>query len=367
MERRKRILVVDDEAPNRKLLEAMLSQMGHEIELASDGFDTLAKLKRGFDLVLLDLRMPGMDGFEVVRQIRGGSDCPDIPICMVTSLSGRSERLRAIESGANDFVGKPVDMVELQVRTAALLKTKEAQDALKRHQEALETVVAQRTEALRRALLDTAEAHRKTYQAQIETIERLALAAEHRDKDTAAHIKRMSHYCHLIAGQLNLPPSECEIMLHASPMHDVGKIGIPDAILLKPGKLDEREWAVMRTHAERGAQILDGSSSELLQAGAVIALSHHEKWNGTGYPQGLAGEAIPLFGRIAAVADVFDALTNQRPYKPAFPNERAREIMNEGRAMHFDPQLLDLFFGNYDDVLAIQKQYRDSTAGRSTA
>ncbi len=353
MGERKRILIVDDEPANRDLLEALLTGMGHETESADDGYQALAQLRLGFDLILLDVIMPNMDGFEVARRIRGGTECPDIPICMVTTLSGKEERLRAVEAGANDFIAKPVDKTELKVRTESLLRTKEAQDALKRHQVELEETVARRTESLRRALQDMAEAQRRTQQAQLETIERLALAAELKDEDTALHIKRMSHYCHLFARKLKLSPQECEILLHASPMHDVGKIGIPDAVLLKPGKLDAAEWQIMRTHTEIGARILGGSASELLQAGETVARSHHEKWDGSGYPSGLSGEAIPLWGRIAAVADVFDALTSRRPYKEPFPTEKALQIMREGRSTHFDPSVLDVFFDNLDDVLAI--------------
>ncbi len=213
--------------------------------------------------------------------------------------------------------------------------------------------------ARKQAENEAAQALRKTFLAELETIERLARAAEHKNEDTSLHIKRMSRYCYLIAQKLGLPPLECEIILMASPMHDVGKIGIPDAILMKPGKLDPGEWEIMKTHAEIGARILGGSSSDLLQAGEIVARSHHEKWDGSGYPRGLAGEAIPLFGRIAAVADVFDALTSTRPYKEAFSCEMAVQVMRNGRGTHFDPQLLDLFLDNLDAVLEIQEQYKD--------
>jgi putative two-component system response regulator len=367
MGERKRILIVDDEPANRDLLEALLTGMGHEAESAADGYQALAQLRLGFDLILLDVMMPHMDGFEVARRVRGGTECPDIPICMVTALSGKEERLRAVEAGANDFIAKPVDKTELKVRTESLLRTKEAQDALKRHQAELEKTVARRTESLRGALQDMAEAQRRTQQAQLETIERLALAAELKDEDTALHIKRMSQYCHLFARGLKLSPQECEILLHASPMHDVGKIGIPDAVLLKPGKLDAAEWQIMRTHTEIGTRILGESTSELLQAGEIVARTHHEKWDGSGYPSGLSGEAIPLWGRIAAVADVFDALTSRRPYKEPFPTEKALQIMREGRTTHFDPGVLDVFFDNLADVLAIKERYRDPATAESSA
>ena len=355
----RRILVVDDESSNRDLLVRMLKGLGHNAEAVSDGLKALTQLKLGYDLILLDIMMPGMDGFEVVRKIRGGTEFQDVPICMVTGLSNREDQLRAVEAGVNDFIVKPFDMMELKIRTNSLLKEKESREALKQYQAELEETVSKRTEALRQALQETAEAQRKTYRAQLETIERLALAAEHRDKETSSHIKRVSHYCHMLAGKMGLPPQECEIILHAASMHDVGKIGIPDAILLKPGKLTPSEWEIMKTHTEIGALILSGSSSDLLQAGEIVALSHHERWDGTGYPKGLSGEKIPLWARITALADVFDALTNKRPYKDAFSNEMAVHIMREARGVFFDPRLLDIFMDNLADVFAIQGQYRE--------
>lgn len=366
MDRIQRILVVDDESANRDLLVRMLKGLGHNAESASDGFQALAQLKLGYDLILLDVMMPGMDGFEVVRNIRAGTECQDVPVCMVTGLSSIEDRLRAVEAGVNDFIAKPFDMMELKIRTNSLLREKESREALKRHQAELEETVDKRTVALRQALQETAEAQRKTYRAQLETIERLAIAAEHRDRETAFHIKRMSHYCHLIAKKLGLPPQECEIILNATPMHDVGKIGIPDAILLKPGKLDPSEWEIMKKHAEIGALILSGSSSDLLQAGEIIARSHHERWDGTGYPTGLSGENIPLWGRITTLADVFDALTNKRPYKDAFSNDMAVQIMKEARGVFFDPRLLDIFLDNISEVFAIQKQFMDPPSANNS-
>jgi putative two-component system response regulator len=358
-----RILIVDDEAPNRELLEELVTSFGYESETAADGLEALAKLKLDIDLVLMDVMMPGMDGFEVVRRIRRDSDCSDIPIIMVTALTSKEDRLRAVESGANDFISKPIDMTEVRVRTASLLKVKEAQDVIKRHRAELEKTVERRTASLRMALEETAEAQRRTHKAHMETIHRLAVAAEYRDEHTAAHIHRMSRYSAVLARRFNLPPGEEELILQASPMHDVGKIGIPDAMLLKPGKLTEGEWDLMKQHSIIGSHILNGSSSELLQAGEIIALSHHEKWDGSGYPRGLAGEDIPLWGRICAVADVFDALTTERPYKEAFSNEKAVDILKEGQGRHFDPELLDLFVEHLDEMVVIQKTYRGGPGG----
>ena len=354
-----RILVVDDEAINRELLDAILTGFGYEIETAADGFEALAKLKLDIDLVLCDLMMPGMDGFEVVQKIREDSDNANVPICMVTSLSGKEQRLRAVAAGANDFIAKPVDRLEVEVRVRALLKIKEAQDALTRYQSGLEETVERRTTALREALQEMSVAHRETYEAHVETIERLAVAAEYKDEDTAKHIRRMSQYAHIIALELKLPPKQCEIILHSSPMHDVGKLGIADAILLKPGKLDTDEWETMKTHTTIGGRILKGSSSELLQTGEVIAMTHHEKWDGSGYPSCLSRDDIPIEGRIVAIADVFDALTSRRPYKEAFSVEKSLEIVKEGRGSHFDPAVSDAFTNRLDAILLKKKEYSD--------
>jgi PAS domain S-box-containing protein len=206
---------------------------------------------------------------------------------------------------------------------------------------------------LERRAYEANAAQQKTYIAELETLQRLALAAEYRDEGTGTHIVRMSRYCVLIGRNLGLPEEDLDILMHAAPMHDIGKLGIPDSILLKPGKLDADEWDLMKQHSAIGSRILGGSSSTFLKAGEIIAASHHEKWDGSGYPIGLVGEDIPLTGRIAAIADVFDALTTKRPYKEAFPFEKAVEIVREGRGAHFDPQLLDFFLGDLDDVHAI--------------
>ncbi len=356
---RKHVLIVDDDEPSRMLLKAMVESLGHEATVAHDGIEALAQLKLDVDLVLLDVRLPGMDGYEVARLIREHPVTSDLPIIMVTVLESRQDRLRAVEAGANDFIAKPFDKTELRVRTTSLLKMKEAQDALKRHRMDLEDTVARRTAALRQALDETATAQRMAHRAQLDTVERLAIAAEFKDKITALHIRRIGEYSAVLAAGLKLPPGEVELMEHASRMHDVGKIGIPDAILQKPADLDRQEWVVMRRHTMIGGRILAKSSSKVLQAGRTIALSHHERWDGSGYPNGLAGEEIPLGGRICAVADVFDAMTNERPYKKAFPNEEAYDVLRGGRGTQFDPEVVDVFFESLPHILAIQAQYRD--------
>lgn len=354
-----RILVVDDELINRKVLEGLLKSFGHDCVCADSGPAALAQLDHSVDLVLLDIMMPGMDGFSVARAIRATPDFADLPIVMVTALSAREDRLKAVQAGANDFIAKPIDSTELGVRITSLLRMKRYRDTVKDYQLHLEQMVSEKTGALRHALEALERARKATLQAHMETIRKLSAAAEYKDEDTASHIQRMSSYCALIAAGRGMDEEQVDLILNSSPMHDIGKMGIPDAILLKPGKLTEEEWVVMRRHTLIGASILKGGSSKYLEAGAEIALTHHEKWDGTGYPNGLAGTDIPLSGRICAIADVFDALTTKRPYKDAYTNEKALEIMAAGRGTHFDPELYDIFIASFDQVLTIQRSHME--------
>jgi len=364
MNESKRILVVDDDEEIRNIIGELLDMQGYEYEMASDGIEALAKVKLDIDLVLMDVNMPKMDGYEVIKRIREEPDFRDLPIIMVTSISSREDRLRAVQAGANDFIAKPIDQTELNVRTASLLKMKEVQDAIKRHKSKLEDKVQQRTSALRKSLDEMVDAQRKTYEAHLDTIRRLAIAAEYRDEGTAAHILRMSNYAAVLAKGLGFSPGEIEIVLQASPMHDVGKIGIPDGILLKNGKLEDKEWDIMRRHTIMGSRILKGSNSNLLKAGEIIAMSHHEKWDGSGYPKGLKGENIPLLGRICDVADVFDAITTKRPYKEAFSNEEAFDTLKKGRGTHFDPKIVNVFFDKIDEIKVIQVSFGEGSVER---
>ncbi|MDH7568492.1 MAG: response regulator [Armatimonadota bacterium] len=359
----KRVLVVDDEELSRQVLVDLMASFGHEVETARDGIEALAKLHLDIDLVLLDVAMPGMDGYQVARRIREDPMAGDVPIVMVTALSAREDRLRAVEAGANDFIAKPADPTELRVRTTSLLRMKAAQDALKQQQAQLEQTIQRRTAALRQALAEMEEAQRRAHAAYLDTIQRLAIAAEFKDAGTAGHIRRIGQFCGILAEAIRLPPSEVEILRHATPMHDVGKIGIPDRILLKPGQLDPEEWNLMKQHTIIGHHILDGSPSELLDAGAVVALSHHEKWDGTGYPGGLAGEEIPLWGRICAVADLFDAYTSERPYKSARSNEDAWSLLRTSAGTHLDPRLVEAFLDHRDAIREIQEAYAGDQQG----
>jgi len=358
MSKQHRVLIVDDEFQNRELMEGMVEVLGHDSALAGSGFEALQMAAKGFDLVLLDIMMPDMDGYEVAQRIRSNKKTANIPIIMVTALNSREDRLRAVEAGANDFIAKPVDITELRVRSESLLRMKDAQDAIQHYQEHLEETVRKRTLALHRTLEEITAAQQKTNRAYLDTIRRLAIAAEYKDQDTASHLRRISYICTILGRAIGLSEQENNVLRIASIMHDVGKIGIPDSVLLKPGKLAKNEWEIMKTHTTIGESILKGSPSKLLEAGRVIAVSHHEHWDGTGYPKGLHREGIPVSGRICAVADVFDALTNPRPYRKALSNDAALKIMKTGDGTYFDPYILAAFFKALPEIEKVQHRFR---------
>lgn len=355
---RPRVLVVDDNETMRRSTARVVESFGYEVDTAEDGIEALAKLLLDFDLVLLDGEMPHMDGFEVAQRIRSSSETQHLPIIMVTGLAQPESRRRAIRCGVNDFVIKPFDSEELEMRSKWLIEMKRSFDELRGRQSRLEDEVERRTENLRLIVREMAEAQRRTMEAHVDTIRRLTLAAEFKDKVTAYHIERIGLYSERLARAMAMSPKDVETIRHAATMHDVGKLGIPEAILLKPGKLTDEEMEVMRTHTTLGAQILSGSDSPLLQMGERIALSHHERWDGKGYPKGLSGDAIPLEGRICAIVDFFDALTMDRPYRDAVPVEEVLDMMRADSGHHFDPELLETFFSIIEEVLEIRSQYR---------
>jgi putative two-component system response regulator len=348
------ILVVDDTPQNVELLEAHLVPRGYEIVVAASGEEALEKLgDNTIDLILLDVMMPGMDGFEVTRRIRSDENLRLLPIILVTALRDTQDRVKGIEAGCDDFISKPVDKFELLARVRSLLKIKDYNDLLSNYRNDLESEVAKRTEELRLAL-------ERVKAVSLETIYRLSIASEYKDEDTGAHIKRMSRYSAAIARKMGMDETEVETILYASPMHDLGKIGIPDLVLLKPAKLDPAEWEIMKKHTEIGAEILKGSDAEYIKLGEIIARCHHEKWDGTGYPMGLKKDEIPIVGRIAAIADVFDALTSKRPYKEPFSLEKSMAIIKEGRGTHFDPDVVDAFFAIQGEILAIKQDAEEN-------
>ncbi len=344
-----RIVIVDDNPVNLKLMESLVKRASAEYQPLTfqDSAEGLAWcLSNVADLLIVDYMMPAPDGLEFIRRYREHPENADIPVLMITADHEKETRYAALETGANDFLTKPIDNAEFRARLRNMI-------SLRRNQKAL----ADRASWLAEKV---AEATSEILDREHEMITRLSRAAEFRDPETGAHIQRMSNYSHLIARQLGLPQAEQELILRAAPMHDVGKIAIPDHILLKPGKLDDAEFAIMQTHAEKGWEILRGSRSSLLDIAALIARSHHEKFDGSGYPLGIKGEDIPLHGRIVAVADVFDALTTERPYKKAWEIERALDFLHAGSGNHFDPQCVDAFVACLDDALVIRASFQDA-------
>ena len=327
-----RILAVDDEESNLLLLQRILERDGYtQVAVTKDPTRVLQLFgETRPDLVLLDLHMPEMDGFELMERLNTMvGEGPGVPFLVLTADATAETKRRALAAGARDFLTKPLDQIELLLRVRNLLQVQHLQGRLHEHNINLEEQVAERTRDLE--------------QARLEILERLALAAEYRDDDTQEHAWRIGRTCALLALGLGLPSEEVELIRRAAPLHDIGKIGIPDAILLKPARLTGREFDVVKTHTRIGAEILSGSRSPLLRLAQRIALSHHERWDGGGYPHGLAGEEIPLAARIVAVADVFDALTHERPYKEAWPLEQAvGEILGQA-GRQFDPGLVEAF------------------------
>jgi len=327
-----RILIVDDQKPNVSLLEQILHKAGYEnVRSTTDSRETLSIFKEFHpDLILLDLLMPHLDGVDVMKQLRPHAAVRSLPpILILTADTTPEAKLRALSAGAKDFLTKPFDRSEVLLRIGNLLETRLLHRQLESINDRLEQEVAKRT-----AQLEV---------ARNEALERLAIAAEHRDDDTGNHIQRVGEISGQVARVLGPSPNEAELIRRAATLHDVGKIGIPDDILLKPGKFTPAEREQMQTHSLMGAKILSGSDSPLLQMAEEIALNHHERWDGSGYPRGLRGAEIPRSARIVAVVDVFDALTHHRPYKAAWPVDEAVAELQRQRSQQFDPDVVDAF------------------------
>jgi putative two-component system response regulator len=352
------ILAVDDVEMNLRMMEVMLEGLGDfDFVGAHNGAEALAALEArpGIDIVLLDLEMPVMDGFETLRRIKADERTRDIPVIVITTDKG--EIIRTLALGANDFMSRPYNPEELRLRVANHVHSKKLSDLARDMNEILEAEVIKKTDALREAL-------HQSRLAEYEISLRLGRAAEFRDLDTGMHIRRVAEMSRELARLAGLPDEECELLCHASPLHDVGKIGIPDSILLKPGKLDFAEFEVMKLHTEIGGKILsDPELYPILSVGQIVAQQHHERWDGSGYPNGLSGTDIHLYGRIVTIVDIFDALSSERPYKKAFPLEEAVSFLKEKRGSFFDPELLDLFLVNLDRFTHIQDLYADGAEG----
>lgn len=341
------ILVIDDETINLEIIKELLKNNNFtNITLFSDPLKAIEYYQQTPpDLVLLDINMPVLTGFEVLQRFQDINHSPTPPVLVVTAFSDKENRLHALKSGARDCLSKPFDKDEILIRVRNLLEMHLAHKENLDYSQNLEKTVKYRTQDL----LNT----------QNEMIERLGLAAEYRDNDTAAHTIRVGHYVKTIALNLGLSAREAENLRLAAPMHDLGKLGIPDNILLKTGKLDANEWEYMKKHAEIGYTILKDSNSLILKNAGIIALTHHEKWDGSGYPSGLSGTDIHLYGRITAIADVFDALTMIRPYKKAWPIKDAIQLIRDESGKHFDPAIVDAFNQVLDQLILIRETFSD--------
>ena len=335
------VLLVDDNMTNLVLLRQLVGRVADcETLTFTDPLEALAALEtRSVDLMLVDYVMPGIDGVEFIRRARAMGRHATVPIVMVTTSDERAVTMQALEAGATDFLTKPLEPLEFKVRLRNLLELRRAERRL----------------AARAALLDAevADKTRELLEREREIIWRLSRATERRDTDTGDHIARMSRICGILARGLGFCEEEAQLVEIASQMHDVGKVGIPDEILFKPGPLTPDERRIMETHTDLGWTILEGSKSRLLQLAANIAVAHHEKWDGTGYPKGAKGPEIPIEGRITALADVFDALMSVRPYKAAWPLDKARAFVVEGSGKHFDPACVAVFLERFEEIAAI--------------
>ena len=343
------VLIVDDQIINVKLLEKTLKQAGYKnIFSTIDSREAVPLfIKHDIDILLLDIRMPHLDGFEVMALLREVLQDDYLPILVLTAELTSETRARSLSSGAKDFLTKPFNQLEALQRIHNIIEVRFLYKTLKGYNKILESEVKKRTLELEKS--------------RYEVIDRLGRAAEYKDNETGNHILRMSQYARFLAKAAGLADEQCDLILLAAPMHDIGKIGIPDNILLKQGKLDPDEWKVMQTHVEIGGKLLSGNDEiPLMKMAKNIALSHHERWDGNGYPNGLSGEEIPLEGRICAISDVFDALTSERLYKEAWPVEKALAFILEGSGKHFDPKLTVLFEKIFDDILAYKQLYKDN-------
>jgi len=342
------ILIVDANTANIALLENILEDAGYDEFTSTTDPRTVLSLcmEEEFDLILLDIRMPHMSGLEVMEVL--AKEFPAgyyLPILVLTAQLDQETRQKALAFGAKDFLTKPFQHWEALLRIRNQLETRYFYKRQILRADILEREVAKRTEEI--------------LSVQLEIVRRLGMAGEFRDNETGAHVIRMSRVSEVIARGAGLDEKTCELILYSSTMHDVGKIGVPDRILLKPGKLDKEEWEIMKSHADIGARIIGDYPADIFWMAGVIAASHHEKWDGSGYPQGLKGEAIPISARIAAISDVFDALLSARPYKEPWPLDKALAVMKENSGTHFDPKLLDVFFDRLDGILEIREALPD--------
>ncbi|MEN3113192.1 HD domain-containing phosphohydrolase [Uliginosibacterium paludis] len=353
---RGKILVVDDDETIRLVVSAILEQEGHMVSHVQNGQEAIMVARLGWpDVILTDVIMPVMDGFELVSRLKADPTTAHIPTIVMTSLGDSSARHRALSAGAEDFVTKPADEAELLTRVSNHLRLRDYYNRIVETNHGLEREIRQRTDSL--------------VGANLETIFTLCRAMEYKDADTGTHLQRISQYSRLLAEATGMDAAFIDCLTQATPMHDIGKIGVPDAILTKPGPLNPAEWEVMRAHCEMGERLLAGSSSPYLRMGALIARNHHENWDGSGYPDGISGEDIPLPARIMSICDRYDALRSARPYKPALEHAQVMHILlsGDGRSdpAHLDPDLLAAFSRHalrFDEVFRHYRQLDECSA-----
>ncbi len=353
------IVNIDDNDMNLLLIETYLKEVDATFVNFTDPEDAVEYLQKNhFDLVIVDYKMPKLNGIEVTQAVKRIDS--DAPIIMLTASDAEDTvQIEALMAGVNDFIKKPMNKIILLNRVRNFIKLRRAIVRLNDQEKYLRTQVDKATANLHKTIDELTESYVTLEHKEHETLRVLSRTAEYKDEETANHVKRVSGYTVLIAKYLNLDKVEQNILRYAAPLHDLGKVGTPDHILLKPGKLDEDEMKIMREHTLIGADILQDATSPYLQAGHIIASSHHEKYDGSGYPKGLSGEEIPLYGRIVAIADVFDALTSVRPYKKAWPFEEAIDFLKQNAGNHFDPVLVKIFIEKRDEVYTIYTQYED--------
>ncbi len=352
------VLIVDDDEALRRWARRVMEDNGYVCEGAASAREARERMNGGdYSLVLLDVNMPGESGMDLLAAIR--EQHPATAVLMVTGADDRQTAMAAIEQGAYGYMVKPVRAGELLINVANALFRRQREREGQRTMDRLQHEVEDRNHELVDALQDLQLSRSRVWVSQAETIFRLARLVEFRDEETGQHVQRMSSYCELLSRRLGMARGHSEMVRLASQLHDVGKVAIPDTILQKPGRLTPDERATIETHAQIGYEMLAGSTSEVVQLGGVIARTHHERWDGAGYPRNLSGDEIPAEGRIAAIADVFDALTSTRCYRPAFPVGQAIETMRCERAEHFDPAMLDAFIGARSEVEAVRRTYAD--------
>jgi len=355
-----KILVVDDDENVRNTIKEILSLEGYQVFTAKNGKEALEKINTlNPDIALIDYLLPKLDGISLCKIIKHDPEIFDIGVILITGLNNLETRIKGISAGADDFLTKPFFVPELKARIKSLAKIKKYRDFLKTYQHILEKEVESKTKELQKAYLNLQQAYEEIKNLSLEIIFRLAKAAEYRDRHTGFHIQRVSYYSVKIAEELRLSQEQIELIKYSSPLHDIGKLGIPDSILLKPSNLNGDEWEIMKSHTVIGAKILQGSKIKYLKAAEKVALYHHERWDGTGYPYGLKKNKIPLLARIISIADVFDALTTDRPYRKALDVKTAFKIIKKEAGSHFDPELVNIFLKIKDTIVEIRNLFKD--------